>query len=344
MAGGIGSRFWPYSRNQYPKQFLDILGTGKSLLKMTYDRLTQIVKAENILIISHQDYKSIVQDQIPQLPFDNLVCEPLRKNTAPCSAMAAQLIMQKDSDAIILTAPADHLILQEDQFVQDILEGVEFLKNNDALLTLGIQVSRPDTGYGYIHLSDSISSPWEIYNVLEFVEKPNYNTALAYMQSGNYVWNSGIFLWKASTIWNEFEQHASTIAEVFREFSLEKLQSCYERTENISIDFAIMEKSSKVFSKRVDFGWSDLGTWGSIYNLLPQDEKLNATVSSDTLLYEVERSIIHNHSDQIMVLQGLDDYIVVNTKDALLVCKKSEEQRIKQMLTDVQAKFGGRYL
>ncbi|MEP7195816.1 MAG: mannose-1-phosphate guanylyltransferase [Saprospiraceae bacterium] len=340
MAGGIGSRFWPYSRNNNPKQFLDILGTNKSLLQMTYDRLAGLFDLDNILIVSHMDYIDLVYKQLPNFPLKNLISEPSRKNTAPCIAAATQTILKRNSEAFILTAPADHLILQENQFRKDLIEGFEFLETGDFLLTLGIEASRADTGYGYIHFKEDLNRGKSIYPVESFVEKPDHNTALKYIASGDYVWNSGMFLWKASTIWSAFEKYTPEIASLFSNFELAKIEQIYEQSTSISIDYAIMEKADNTYVKRVDFGWSDLGTWGSIYNLLPQDENSNASNSNNELLYNVEDCIIHNDSEQIMVLQGLKDYIVVNTKDALLICKKSEEQNIKLMLTDVEKKFG----
>ncbi|NOT38787.1 MAG: NTP transferase domain-containing protein [Saprospiraceae bacterium] len=344
MAGGIGSRFWPLSRNQFPKQFLDILGTGKSLLQMTFDRLAEIIPVENILIVSHVDYEQLVLKQLPTLLKYNLISEPERKNTAPCVALATQLIIQRNPDAIILTAPADHLILQEAKFIQDINEGFEFLENYEGLLTLGINASRPDTGYGYIHYNQEFEQGHNIFPVRQFVEKPNYNKALEYIESGDYVWNSGMFLWKASTIWSAFIQYNPQLASIFNDFQIENISSAYSQCESISIDYAIMEHADTVFVKKVDFGWSDLGTWGSIYTLLPHDTLSNATKSKKLLLYDVESSIVHNETNQIVVLQGLKDFIVVNTNDALLVCEKSEEQRIKQILKDVETSFGKEYV
>lgn len=344
MAGGIGSRFWPYSRNQFPKQFLDILGTGKSLLQMTFDRMAAIIPNENILIVSHVDYADLVSKQLPQMLDKNLISEPERKNTAPCVAMATQIILQRNENAMILTAPADHLILNENQFNEDILEGFSFLDQREGLLTLGIAASRPDTGYGYIHYNEELPLGSDIYPVKEFVEKPSHNKALQYLESGDYVWNSGMFLWKARTIWNAMEQYKPELASLFSNFNLDSIQKIYASCESISIDYAIMEKAQEVFVKKVEFGWSDLGTWGSIYTLLPHDEQSNATRSKNVLLYEVESSIVHNDTNQIVVLQGLKDYIIVNTQDALLICEKSEEQRIKQMLKDVEEKFGKGYV
>lgn len=344
MAGGIGSRFWPYSRNTYPKQFLDILGTGKTLLRTTFDRIARIVEPENILIVSHVDYKQIVLTQLEELKEENLISEPERKNTAPCVALATQIILQRDPNAMILTAPADHLILHESRFEEDVLEGFEFLSKNEGLLTLGITASRPDTGYGYIHYNQEFDLGHNIFPVQQFVEKPNHNKALEYLESGDYVWNSGMFLWSANYIWNQFEQHSPQLAKIFNHFSIDRINEAYSQCESISIDYAIMEHAHTVYVKKVNFGWSDLGTWGSIYTLLPQDDQSNASVSKHILLYDVESSIIHNDTKQLLVLQGLKDYIVVNTEEALLICSKSEEQSIKQILKDVEGKFGKGYV
>ncbi len=344
MAGGIGSRFWPFSRNTFPKQFLDILGTGKTLLQMTYDRIASIIEKDNILIVSHVDYKHIVLMQIDEMKEENLISEPERKNTAPCVALATQIILQRDPNALILTAPADHLILHESRFAEDVIEGFDFLFKNEGLLTLGINASRPDTGYGYIHYNQEFDLGNNIYPVQQFVEKPNHNKALEYLESGDYLWNSGMFLWTAKYIWNQFEKYSPRLAEIFNNFTIDKINDAYSQCESISIDYAIMEHAQTVFVKKVDFGWSDLGTWGSIYTLLPQDDQSNASISKHILLYDVESSIIHNDTNQLMVLQGLKDYIVVNTEQALLICSKSEEQSIKQMLKDVEGKFGKRYV
>ena len=305
MAGGIGSRFWPYSRNQYPKQFLDILGMNKSLLQMTYERLNSFFETDNIIIVSHIDYVDLVNKQIPGLSANNLISEPIRKNTAPCIACATQYILKRNPEAYILTAPADHLILQEQEFKKNIKESFNFLESYDVLLCLGIQASRPDTGYGYIHLIESTNFGNEIFKVENFVEKPDHNTALQYLHSGDYVWNSGMFLWKASTIWKALEKYTPHLSNIFVNFEIENINSYYASCESISIDYAVMENSNEVFVKKVDFGWSDLGTWGSIYNLLPQDVNDNAIISNSHLLYEVERCIIHNHTPQIIVLQEI---------------------------------------
>ena len=344
MAGGVGSRFWPFSRNKRPKQFLDVLGTGRTLLQMTFDRLSEEFETDNIIVVSHVDYSELVREQLPLIPLANLLFEPQRKNTGPCTALATSFILKRDPDAYILTAPADHLILQKDQFISDVREGFTFLQSNEVLLTFGIQASRPDTGYGYIQFDNKQENTNEIYQVLRFVEKPDHNTALQYLQQGNYVWNSGMFLWKAQTIWNELTFHCPDLTEVFKEINYSDLRNEYSSCRNISIDYAVMEKSQSVFVKKVDFGWSDLGTWGSLYTLLPQDENSNASISEKLLNYEMEGCILYNNTNQLIVVHGLQAYIVINTPDALLICQKSEEQRIKQMLSDIEKKFGKDYI
>lgn len=340
MAGGVGSRFWPSSRNQKPKQFLDILGTGKSLLQMTFDRLCKITSPECILVVTHKDYYALVQDQLPLISEKNILTEPERKNTAPCVLYAAHVIREISPDADMLIAPADHLILNEFQFIKDVAEGFSFLAKNNAILTMGIQASRPDTGYGYIQLNESGLISDEIYPVKRFVEKPDHNTALEYLNSGNYVWNSGMFLWNTQTILEAFDQHAHSMASLFSPFDRNNIEEVYTKCESISIDYAIMEKSNQVYVKSVDFGWSDLGTWGSLYTLLPHDKFGNSVNNDQHILVDSEDCIIHNETNQIIAIQGLKNFIIVNTQDALLICDKNDEQKIKQITAEVGIKFG----
>ena len=340
MAGGVGSRFWPLSRNQKPKQFLDILGTGKSLLQMTFDRLCKITSPECILVVTHKDYFALVQTQLPLILEKNILTEPDRKNTAPCVLYAAHVIHEISPEADILIAPADHLILNEDQFIKDVNEGFSFLKKNNSILTMGIQASRPDTGYGYIQLVEGGLISDEIYPVKRFVEKPDHNTALQYLNDGNYVWNSGMFLWNTQTILQAFEKYAPSMVAHFTPFDRTKIEEVYTQCESISIDYAIMEKSDQVYVKSVDFGWSDLGTWGSLYTLLPHDQQGNSTNNDQHFLMDTEDCIIHNETNQIITVQGLKNFIIVNTPDALLICDKNEEQKIKQITSEVGIKFG----
>jgi len=340
MAGGIGSRFWPLSRNQKPKQFIDILGTGKSLIQMTFDRLCLCVPQQNIWVVTNLDYFELVKDQLPLIESDRILCEPSRKNTAPCIAFAAAVLKDLDPESSMLIAPSDHLILNDLQFVKDIHEGFQFVESTQGLLTLGIQASRPDTGYGYIHFNNYENQSHDIFPVVAFVEKPNHNLALQYLESGNYLWNSGMFIWKTSSIISAMEEYTPAISDLFSDFTMDQLELIYDQVESISIDFAVMEKSKNVYVKTVDFGWSDLGTWGSLYHLSKQDDRQNVIHSDKQLLYDVNQCIIHSNTDQLIVVQGLNDYIIINTADVLLICEKSNEQNIKQMVADAATHFG----
>ncbi len=339
MAGGIGSRFWPLSRNQKPKQFLDILGTGQSLIQMTYSRLAQIISKENIWVVSHIDYSNLINEQLPEIKSSNILLEPLRKNTAPCLMYAALAIYNRDPDAFLFIAPSDHLIVNETLFNSDVLSSFSFIENqSDYLLTFGIQASRPDTGYGYIDFNTNQSLAAEIYLVNQFVEKPDHNTALTYIQSGNFVWNSGMFMWSCKAFLRQMHLLAPELYKYFEHFSTESnIESIYEQCESISIDYALMEKTDKAVVKTVDFGWSDLGTWGSLYQLKSQDAFQNSLNGSMILINETSNCLIENSGKQLIVIQGLEDFIVVNTEDVLLICQKSSEQKIKELVKKVEA-------
>lgn len=342
MAGGIGSRFWPLSRNKKPKQFLDILGTGKTLIQMTYERLVKIVPNENIWVVSHLDYKQILIKQLPLLLSENILLEPLRKNTAPCLMFAAKEISKKDPNSILFIAPSDHLITNESLFEKDVLNGFKFIEQHSTnLLTFGITASRPDTGYGYINFNPSLPLREDIYKVNQFVEKPDYNTALSYLQSGNYVWNSGMFMWKTSTLLNEIEKGIPDLFSHFEKYqNPSDLLEIYKECKSESIDYALLEKSKSVVVMKVDFGWSDLGTWGSLYDLLPHDENENAFIAEQSIFYQTNSCMIHDEENKLIALYGLQDLIIVNTKDALLICHKTQEQAIKQIVSGVEHKFG----
>ncbi len=335
MAGGIGSRFWPLSRNKCPKQFLDILGTGKSLIQMTFERLREGIDSQNIWVVTHEDYVHLVSEHLPEISPSRILLEPERKNTAPCIAYAAIQIYAIDKDAAMLVAPADHLILSERQFARDVEEALQFIDSHDALVTFGVRPSWPNTGYGYIHRQPQDSALFNIYKVLEFVEKPDYNNALQYLQNGNYFWNSGIFLWKAKRILDELSLFAPQIMDCFLPMMRESntpLSPIYKNSPSISIDYAVMEKSAKVYMKAVDFGWSDLGTWGSLYDHVPQDENHNALQGRQLVLNNSHRCLVKNMTDAVIALESVDNLIVINTPDVLLICDKSEEQRIKQLI------------
>jgi len=342
MAGGIGSRFWPLSRNQKPKQFLDILDSGRSFIQMTYDRLCKIVPRSNIWVVSHTDYKNLVIQQLPDLNPKQLLLEPSRKNTAPCILYAAKTIAAIDPDAQLFIAPSDHLILNESQFIEDIQHGFKFNKNHPQyLMTFGIRAHRPDTGYGYINFDKERALDQTIYPVNRFVEKPDLNTAESYLESGNYVWNSGMFLWNVQTIMNEFKVYASTLFKLFEDFKVHSdIAFIYENCPSDSIDYAVMEKSPNVLVKTVDFGWTDLGTWGSLYEILEKDANQNAAVAHNYLLNKSNNNLIKDAEGKLIVVHGIDDLLVINTKDVLLLCHKKEEQTIKQIVALIEAQFG----
>ena len=350
MGGGIGSRFWPFSRESYPKQFLDFFGTGRSLLQMTFDRFVKIIPIENIYIVTNERYASLVKEQLPELSDKQILLEPARRNTAPCIAYATYHINACNPNANIVVAPSDHLILKEDQFLQDIQRGLDFVKNNNALVTLGIKPSRPETGYGYIQSSDVMLG--DFTKVKTFTEKPNLELAKVFMDSGEFFWNSGLFMWNVKTILEALNQFLPDISLRF-DLGKEKFNTPEERDfitehfpycQNISIDYGIMEKADNVYMLCVDFGWADLGTWGSLFDLASKDEHNNALLKSEALLYESSGNVISlENTKRLAVIQGLHDYIVAESGNVLLICKKEDEQRIKQFVADAQMKYGKEY-
>jgi len=354
MAGGVGSRFWPMSRTQNPKQFLDILGTGETLLQQTVRRFTRIVPFENILIVTSGIYKDLVKNQIPGISDNQILCEPMRRNTAPCIAYANFKIQSVNPDASIVVAPSDHIILNEDEFINDINVTLEAAEKNNCLLTLGIHPSRPDTGYGYIQFEDDKSSPGnhQIKKVKTFTEKPNLELARTFLASGDFLWNSGIFIWSLRSINQAFELYEPEIHELFREgtglYNTPAEESFIDKTysvcKNISIDYAIMEKATNVYVLGADFGWSDLGTWGSLYEHRHKDEQGNAIVGKNVMPYGSKNCIVNMPDQKIVVLQGLDGYIVVEHDDILLICRKEDEQMLRQVVSDVKNEKGEKYI
>lgn len=355
MAGGIGSRFWPLSRTRYPKQFIDILGVGKTLLQQTFDRFQELIPAENIYIVSNAEYKDIIQDQIPLMPVENILLEPSRRNTAPCIDYANHRILKKAEGAQIIVAPSDHLILKEDVFLNSVKQGLDFVGERDALLTLGIKPSRPETGYGYIQ---AIQKPIKgsgmdgIKKVKTFTEKPDLEMAKIFYESGEFFWNAGIFFWSLPAIMNAFETYVPEVHALFEKGSElygteaeEKfIKETYERCKNISIDYAIMEKADNVFVLPSDFGWSDLGTWGSLYEQMNLDDHGNAVNGKHVFLYNSSGNIVNVPEDKLVLLQGLDNHIVVESDNVLLICKKEEEQRIKEFVNDIRSELGDSYI
>jgi mannose-1-phosphate guanylyltransferase len=351
MAGGIGSRFWPMSRTNFPKQFIDILGTGRTLLQMTYDRFLKICPPENILIVTHESYQSLVKQQLPSIIDDNIICEPFRKNTAPCVAYANYKILAKNPDANIVVAPSDHLIKKEDTFIRAINNCLIKTANSDALLTLGLKPTRPDTGYGYIQFteSDVKEKDKRIGKVKTFTEKPELELAKSFIESGDFLWNSGIFIWSLKGIMKAFEQYDPEMNSIFKD-GIDKyntpnekafIQQAYSLCQNISIDKAIMEKSRNTYVRESMIGWSDLGTYGSLYTHLKKDEQGNAKVGKNIMLYNAQKNIINVPNDKLVVIDGLEGYIVVESNGALLICKKDNEQKIRDFVADVKLRADG---
>lgn len=347
MAGGIGSRFWPMSTPSKPKQFLDILGTGKTLLQQTFDRFMQTCEPEKVFVVTNEKYKYLVSDQLPQIPEENILCEPLRRNTAPCIAFAAYKIKKANPNATIVVSPADHLVLKEDSFTETIKLAIEQARNNSSLITLGIKPSRPDTGYGYIQFMDEDSHPDKrVKKVKTFMEKPSIELAKQFISSGDFYWNSGIFIFNSKAIINAFDDYLNDLHQIFSEgnealnTSSEKafIEQAFEKCPNISIDYGIMEKASNVDVVLADFGWSDLGTWGSLYTHLDKDSNNNGVVGDQVNLHETKDTVVHIQGNQKAIIQGLEDYIVVLANDTLLISKKSEEQRIKSFVNSLNNK------
>lgn len=341
MAGGIGSRFWPYSRNDRPKQFLDFFCTGRSLLQMTFDRFAKIVPPENILIVSNKSYLDIILEQLPLINKSQVLLEPARRNTAPCIAYAAAKIYAKNPDACMVVAPSDHLITKEDEFLTAIRSGLEFVSKGDYMLTLGIKPNRPETGYGYIQVgSESVDG---VNKVKTFTEKPNLEMARVFVESGEFFWNSGVFLWSVSTIRKAFKEQLPEIYAMFEEASAimwskseqDYIDSYFPSCQNISIDYGVMEQAKNVYVMCGDFGWSDLGTWGSLYDMSAKDDNGNISLNCKTLNYGSSNNIVCLPKGKLAVIEGLDGYIVVEADNSLLICKKEDEQSIRKFVNDV---------
>lgn len=333
MAGGIGSRFWPYSRKSKPKQFLDFFGMGRTLLQQTFDRYSKIVPEENIFVATNSQYKDLVKEQLPQLNQEQILLEPARRNTAPCVAWASAHISKMEPDANIIVAPADHLILKEGEFIEAIMKGLDFVAQSPQLLTLGIKPNRPETGYGYIQVADKKQG--DFYKVKTFIEKPQLEFAQVFIESDEFFWNSGIFLWKASTILEAFHAHMPDMYEKIMNDDKD-----IESWPNISIDYGIMEKADNVYVQLCDFGWADLGTWGSLHEASPKDLHKNVIINGNTLLYDCNNNIIAMPKGKLVVLQGLEDYLVADTDNVLLICRKDDENTIRRYVNDVQIKLG----
>ncbi|GAB1417025.1 mannose-1-phosphate guanylyltransferase [Paludibacter sp.] len=348
MAGGVGSRFWPFSRTSRPKQFLDFFGTGRSLLQMTYDRFRKIIPAENILVVSNIIYRDTILEQLPELNESQVLLEPNRRNTAPCIAYAVNRIKAITDNANIIVAPSDHLILKENEFIEVLKDGLSFVENNEALLTIGIKPSRPETGYGYIQIDEGDGT---FRQVKTFTEKPNAELAKVFYETGEFFWNSGIFLWSLNSIDKAFEELLPDIASKFSAgknvFNTSNEQNfineIYPTCVNISIDYGIMEKAKNVFVLCADIGWTDLGTWGSLFEMSNKDDNQNVTLKCQTMFYDSSDNIVALPHEKLAVIEGLSGYLIAESDNVLLICKKDEEAKIRQFVNDVNVMFDGKF-
>ena len=351
MAGGIGSRFWPKSRSSYPKQFLDILNSGKTLIQWTFERYASFIPKENIFIVTSEEYTDIVAEQLKDLPVENILAEPSKKNTAPCVAYIAFKLLQKNPKAAMIVAPSDHMILDGETFKSIALKALDFVDKSSSLVTLGIKPTYPNTGYGYIQYDTEVIEE-DIFKVKTFTEKPDLELAKTFLLSGDFLWNAGIFIWKAKDVIDEFEAQQPEMFELFENeknhfnttTEKEAIGRIYPLCTNISIDFAIMENAKSVCVIPSSFGWSDLGTWNSAYENLDKDYLGNAVASDSTIVIDATKCMVSAPPGKVLVLQGLDDFIVVDTKDALLICKKDKEQAIKEYVAEVKRSKGDKYL
>jgi len=349
MAGGIGSRFWPYSRNGYPKQFLDVMGVGRSLLQLTFDRFTKICSKENIYIVSNEKYADLIREQLPGLADYQILLEPDRRNTAPCIAYAAYKIAQRDPKANMVVTPADHVIFKEDVFEETINQALEASKNSDKLITIGIKPTRPETGYGYIQYIQDENSI--VKKVKTFTEKPILELAQKFIESGDFVWNAGIFIWRADTIIRSFEKHLPDISELFSSMSdsyfsdREKgaIENAYAVTKSISIDYGVMEKADNVYVVEGNFGWSDLGSWSSLHDIRNKNGD-NNVIDANTLTYDCKNCLIMGEKERLIVIQGLEGYLVADCEDVLLICKKDDEKQFRSFVNDVKNEKGEKFV
>ncbi len=347
MAGGVGSRFWPLSKENMPKQFIDILGTGRTMIQQTYDRFLPICPPENFYVVTSRDYFNVVKEQLPQINPANILCEPSRRNTAPCIAYACAKIENQDPQAKIVVSPADHLIIKEEEFRAVISKGLEFVSSSETLLTLGIKPAHPETGYGYIQVENKPLTKNEIVKVKTFTEKPNYELAKTFVETGEFFWNSGIFIWSLTSINSAFDKYVPEISTLFKsnkselnsELESKTIEKIYHDCKSISIDYAVLEKADNVHVIVADFGWSDLGTWGSLYTHSTKDQKGNAKIKGNILLYEASNNIVTLTSGKTAIIHGLNDYIIVETEKELLICPKDSEQNIRQYSSDIKTSF-----
>ena len=350
MCGGVGSRFWPFSKAAMPKQFIDFFGTGRSLLQMAFDRMEGIVPVENILLITNESYGSLIKEQLPGIKDSQILLEPVRRNTAPCIAWAAHHIKAINPDAKMMVAPSDHLIINVEKFRQSVISAFDFIDSHDALVTLGIKPSRPETGYGYIQVGEPVEGNFS--TVKTFTEKPNEDLARVFIGTGEFFWNSGMFFWSADSILKALDEYAPEVNAVFEDGKehfgtpgeIDYINSHFEASPSISIDFAVMEKAPNVYVETVDFGWNDLGTWRSLYDHSPKNKDGNVTQNCKALLFNSHNNIIAVKGDKLVVASGLEGYIVADVDDALLIVPLEEEQKIKLYVNEMKSKFGDKYL
>jgi len=345
MAGGVGSRFWPASREHTPKQFLDILGVGKSLIRLTYERFTNIVDPQNILVVTNKIYKDLVKEHIPEIPESNIITEPSRNNTGPCVAYTAFRLEAMDPNASFVIAPSDHVILKEDAFLSKIDQALRLASAKDVIVTLGIEPTRPDTGYGYIETTND-SSDNGVIKVNQFKEKPDVATAESYIKRGGYYWNAGIFIWSVKTILNSFQKNATEIYDILSQdrskYNTEAEQAyidqVYPTTPNISVDYAILENADNVYTIPADIGWSDLGTWNALHAYKEKDDSGSVVIGENTMLVDSKNCIVKSDAKKLVVIKDLEDYIIIDEPDVLLVYPKSKEQSIKQLRQSIEDK------
>ena len=350
MCGGVGSRFWPFSKAAKPKQFIDFFGTGRSLLQTAFDRMQGIVPIDNIILLTNENYESLIIEQLPEIKRDQILLEPARRNTAPCIAWAAHHIKAINPDAKMMVAPSDHLIINVERFKDSVIKAFDFIETRDALVTMGIKPSRPETGYGYIQVGEPVEGNFS--TVKTFTEKPNEDLARVFLESGEFFWNSGMFFWSADSIIKALNDCAPDVNTIFeqgqsyfgtpdeREFINANFAAC----PSISIDFAVMEKAPNVYVETVDFGWNDLGTWRSLYDHSPKNKDGNVTQNCKALMYNSHNNLVAVKGDKLIVASGLEGYIVADVDDALLIVPLEEEQKIKQYVNDMKSKFGDKYL
>ena len=348
MAGGVGSRFWPVSTTEFPKQFHDMLGTGDTLIQKTFKRLSKLIPTENIFILTNERYNDLVLDQLPEIDQRQVVTEPAMRNTGPCILYASMKIQKENPEAVMVVAPSDHWIEDEDAFIADLNQSFKACSKDDMLMTLGIKPTFPNTGYGYIQYSQGKES---VSEVLQFTEKPNYQTAKVFVEAGNYLWNAGIFIWSVKSILKAFALYQKEMTALFEmgapvyntKKEKEFIDLNYISAENISIDYAILEKADNVYVLQASFDWNDLGTWGSLYDKLEKNQDNNATVNARVLAENASENMIRTENDKIVVIDGLKDYIIVDKSDVLMIYPKNKEQDIKQVLAKVKDTFGEKY-